>query len=420
MADADDRSAGDGALADREGRDSTQPITDTWITTKVKSALLADDDVAGLDIDVETANGVVVLTGDIDDQNQLAEARRIAQGIEGVTRVETNRLQMNPARDRTRATTMRDGVDADMERDGADRRDSAQPVTDTWITTKVKSALLADDDVAGLQIDVDTANGVVTLEGDVESQNQIAEARRVAQGIEGVTRVETAGLRVDADARAVATGGAAAAARTDRDVDMSRDRDMDRTTARADDDMDVAGADASAQPVTDTWITTKVKSALLASGDVSGLDISVETNDGVVMLTGAAETEAQVRRATALARAIEGVTRVDASGLEAGTRKTAAANADRDADAESLSLGASDQPVDDTWITTKVKSSLLADDVVSGLALSVQTINGVVSLQGDVESQAQIDRATRIVETIDGVRDVNAEGLRLESGQAQR
>ncbi|MBS7456491.1 BON domain-containing protein [Coralloluteibacterium stylophorae] len=138
------------------------------------------------------------------------------------------------------------------------------------------------------------------------------------------------------------------------------------------------------------------------------------------MLTGAAETEAQVRRATALARAIEGVTRVDASGLEAGTRKTAAANADRDADAESLSLGASDQPVDDTWITTKVKSSLLADDVVSGLALSVQTINGVVSLQGDVESQAQIDRATRIVETIDGVRDVNAEGLRLESGQAQR
>jgi hyperosmotically inducible protein len=80
----------------------------------------------------------------------------------------------------------------------ADQANSQQPMGDTWITTKVKSSLLADEDVAGLQIDVDTVNGVVTLTGDVASQAQIDEARRIASEIEGVTDVDTTGLSVDA------------------------------------------------------------------------------------------------------------------------------------------------------------------------------------------------------------------------------
>ncbi|WP_307774133.1 BON domain-containing protein [Luteimonas salinisoli] len=73
-------------------------------------------------------------------------------------------------------------------------RDSNQPVNDTWITTKVKSSLLADTDVAGLDIDVETVNGVVTLSGDVESQAQIDHAKRIAADIEGVTSVDASGL----------------------------------------------------------------------------------------------------------------------------------------------------------------------------------------------------------------------------------
>ena len=73
---------------------------------------------------------------------------------------------------------------------------SAQPVDDTWITTKVKSSLLADSDVSGLDINVDTLNGVVTLQGQVESQAQIDTATRIARGIEGVTDVQTTNLTV--------------------------------------------------------------------------------------------------------------------------------------------------------------------------------------------------------------------------------
>ena len=56
---------------------------------------------------------------------------------------------------------------------------------------------LADEDVAGLQIDVETVNGVVTLSGDVTSQAQIDEARRIASEIEGVVDVDTDGLGID-------------------------------------------------------------------------------------------------------------------------------------------------------------------------------------------------------------------------------
>ena len=55
---------------------------------------------------------------------------------------------------------------------------SAQPVDDTWITTKVKSSLLADTAVAGTKIDVDTVNGVVYLTGTASTQDPCARASR--------------------------------------------------------------------------------------------------------------------------------------------------------------------------------------------------------------------------------------------------
>jgi hyperosmotically inducible protein len=83
--------ANDGAYTADAG-DSQQPMDDTWITTKVKSSLLADSDVSGLDINVETVNGVVTLTGQVDQQAQIEHAANIARGIEGVTDVRTTEL----------------------------------------------------------------------------------------------------------------------------------------------------------------------------------------------------------------------------------------------------------------------------------------------------------------------------------------
>jgi len=71
----------------------------------------------------------------------------------------------------------------------------------------------------------------------------------------------------------------------------------------------------SAQPGTDTWITTKVKADLLTTKDVSGLEIKVETVNGVVALSGTVATQAEAERAIAAAKAIEGVKSVNSSAL---------------------------------------------------------------------------------------------------------
>ncbi len=68
--------------------------------------------------------------------------------------------------------------------------------------------------------------------------------------------------------------------------------------------------------VSDTWITTKVKSVLLAEGSTPGMDIEVETKDGIVSLSGTVATEAEKEMAISKAKGVEGVRNVSADGLK--------------------------------------------------------------------------------------------------------
>lgn len=90
--------------------------------------------------------------------------------------------------------------------------------------------------------------------------------------------------------------------------------------AKATGEAAMATGDAAAQAVSDTWITTKVKSVLHADTDANGLDVHVETRDGVVTLRGDLTSQADVDRVEALARDVEGVTRVDATALTVARR----------------------------------------------------------------------------------------------------
>jgi hyperosmotically inducible periplasmic protein len=67
--------------------------------------------------------------------------------------------------------------------------------------------------------------------------------------------------------------------------------------------------------------------------------------------------------------------------------------------------------LDDTTITTKVKTSLLADPTVSAFAISVDTSRGVVSLTGIVNSAGERARAIQIAQETGGVRRVDARNL---------
>ncbi|MDO9419952.1 MAG: BON domain-containing protein [Herminiimonas sp.] len=62
--------------------------------------------------------------------------------------------------------------------------------------------------------------------------------------------------------------------------------------------------------------------------------------------------------------------------------------------------------VDDTVITTKVKTALLADSDVKGLDVNVDTVKAIVTLNGAVNNQTQIDRAGKLATDVPGVKSV--------------
>jgi osmotically-inducible protein OsmY len=62
--------------------------------------------------------------------------------------------------------------------------------------------------------------------------------------------------------------------------------------------------------------------------------------------------------------------------------------------------------VDDTVITTKVKSLLAADDFLKSFEISVETYKGIVQLSGFVDSQQTINRAGEIARGVQGVSSV--------------
>ena len=62
--------------------------------------------------------------------------------------------------------------------------------------------------------------------------------------------------------------------------------------------------------------------------------------------------------------------------------------------------------VDDSVITTKVKSLLAADDFLKSFEISVETYKGAVQLSGFVDSQKAIDKAVEITRSVKGVKSV--------------
>jgi len=151
--------------------------------------------------------------------------------------------------------------------------------TEVGITTKVQAKLAADDIVKASQIDVTTTNGVVTLTGNVDTEEQKDQALALARNTKGVVSV------VDMISTRRASGGGDAP-------------DANRTVGETFDD---AG------------ITMRVKGRLLDDPLVKGLQIDVDTRDGVVFLTGSVESDAQRDKAIDLARHTEQVQDVQAN-----------------------------------------------------------------------------------------------------------
>jgi hyperosmotically inducible protein len=137
---------------------------DAAITTKVKAKLTADPEINPFNIDVDTDEGIVTLSGTVEDSQARNEAARLARNTGGVLRV-INDIKVG---DKT----------------------IGESVDDARIVASIKAKLTADDSVNPLNVDVDSNQGIVTLSGRVETQIARDAAGRVARETKGVKSVK--------------------------------------------------------------------------------------------------------------------------------------------------------------------------------------------------------------------------------------
>ncbi len=143
----------------------------------------------------------------------------------------------------------------------------------------------------------------------------------------------------------------------------------------------------------DGWITMKVKTALTFHKNVSVTDTNVHTQNGIVTLSGKADSEAQKQLTAEYAKDVDGVTEV--------RNEMVVSKPDRPVH---RSLG---QKVDDASITAEVKTTLLFHKSTHALATRVTTKHGVVTLHGEARNPAEKALVTKLAEDIEGVRHVN-------------
>lgn len=140
--------------------------SDAEITTRVKTALIRNDETKARQINVETEDGVVQLSGFVDSEQMKTAAAATAQSVSGVQEVRNELIVRQGERSVGRATD------------------------DSVIAAKVKSELAADSGLAtAANVKVEVRNGVVQLSGFVASANQKQEAEQIARRVAGVTDV---------------------------------------------------------------------------------------------------------------------------------------------------------------------------------------------------------------------------------------
>ena len=150
-------------------------------------------------------------------------------------------------------------------------------------------------------------------------------------------------------------------------------------------------SEGSSSTIDDAGITVKVKSSFLSNPGVGGLSIDVDTDKGVVTLNGMVDTSAERSLAENLAREVQGVREVVNSLQVRGASPGGSGNTD----------------FTDAAITAAVKTALAFKKDVKAHNINVETRDGVVTLIGTVDSEAEKELAERTTLDTAGVRSVN-------------
>jgi len=139
-------------------------IDDATASSTVKARLMALDDRAYLRMDVEMAEGTMLLSGAVPTAEHKAMAEQIAWSVSGVEDVANETVV---------------GRSPGMLRSGLDN----------FITAQVRTKIVGDSQVKGVNYNIETQKGVVYLMGVARSEEELQRAAEAASMVRGVERV---------------------------------------------------------------------------------------------------------------------------------------------------------------------------------------------------------------------------------------
>lgn len=318
---------------------------DSTITAKAKLALWTSD-VRSRDVNVDTNDGVVTLSGKVPSAEQKAMAEKKARSIDGVKDVKSY-LQIVPASEEKR-----------VER------------SDKEIKEAVKTALKNDPSLEDSKISVkDVSKGVVTLEGEAKTYSDHLRAVGLVDRTPGVKRVASDVKNPKAWTK-------------DERMEFTRHDNMPGHTpehhANADRKDNTGPADSS--------ITASVKMRLFTTAEVPSMKINVDTNDHVVSLFGIVPTEEVKRTAEAEASRVKGVASVQ-NNLQVVASSEKEAVQDKDED-----------------LTKSLKLAFKDRSELKHVNYDVKA--GVVQLTGRVATMEDEYEAVRAARQVKGIKNV--------------
>jgi hyperosmotically inducible protein len=175
-----------------------------------------------------------------------------------------------------------------------------------------------------------------------------------------------------------------------------------------------AQATSATQPrPTDQELSSLIATKIANDKSLSPDAIKVKVEDGVVTLTGMVAKDADKARAEAAAR-VPGVVRVEnnlasrekATDKAKGTAGTVADATKKGAAKTKDALSKTGENITDGWITSRIKTKFMADEVMRASAINVDTNDHVVTLKGAVPDEAARTKAIAIAKEVEGVNKV--------------
>lgn len=236
-----------------------KPMSDQWVSGRIQGALSYNTYLDSSDLSVDYRGGDAVLTGVVSSETERELAEQIAANVDGVATVD-NQIKVDP------------------EIAVRNRPDWIQRGIDATTTAAVKTRLLNNKSMHDMDIRIETKDSIVGLSGTVSSQEQKQRAEVIALNTRDVRDVKN-----DLLVSAPSTEGET---KTSASADLSR-------------------------RISDSWITSKIRSALYFSSDFPGSSVSVQTVNHKVTLEGHARSSAQRADIGAMVNDFLGVTGVD-------------------------------------------------------------------------------------------------------------